>query len=271
MKLCPCQRERWRDRERKEHCWNQHLRCSKPVTLFILSLLPADKAGRDEYKMKGVEEVKYMRGGEEDRVNARNQENLHARRRHLCLSHALSSWCALAGLACSTNQLPQEYIPKLFTPYHLSPTTAHFPTQKNLREKWGGLEREKSAVAYRGKQHKEVPGPTANRTNIHMSESQQEFFRMLDEKIEKGRDYCSEEDDDADSVTPHRSGTLLGGKDGTDTQTQSSQACPDHGELTPPIPKIVDFLRPGQKHTHRPTCPLYCVFKRKSVKEIGGA
>lgn len=29
----------------------------------------------DEYKMKGVEEVKYMRG-EEDRVNARNQENL---------------------------------------------------------------------------------------------------------------------------------------------------------------------------------------------------
>lgn len=29
----------------------------------------------DEYKMKGVEEVKYMRG-EENRVNARNQENL---------------------------------------------------------------------------------------------------------------------------------------------------------------------------------------------------
>uniref|UniRef100_A0A3P9HLY2 Uncharacterized protein n=1 Tax=Oryzias latipes TaxID=8090 RepID=A0A3P9HLY2_ORYLA len=27
---------------------------------------------------------------------------------------------------------------------------------------------------------------------IHSSESQQEFFRMLDEKIEKGRDYCSE-------------------------------------------------------------------------------
>ena len=28
----------------------------------------------DEYKMKGVEEVKYMRG-EEERLNARNQEN----------------------------------------------------------------------------------------------------------------------------------------------------------------------------------------------------
>ncbi|KAL3988237.1 atypical dual specificity phosphatase [Sarotherodon galilaeus] len=31
--------------------------------------------------------------------------------------------------------------------------------------------------------------------HIHSSESQQEFFRMLDEKIEKGRDYCSEEED----------------------------------------------------------------------------
>ncbi|XP_038128005.1 uncharacterized protein C1orf21 [Cyprinodon tularosa] len=31
--------------------------------------------------------------------------------------------------------------------------------------------------------------------SVHSSESQQEFFRMLDEKIEKGRDYCSEEDD----------------------------------------------------------------------------
>ena len=29
----------------------------------------------DEYRMKAVEEVKYMRG-EEDRVSARNQENL---------------------------------------------------------------------------------------------------------------------------------------------------------------------------------------------------
>ncbi|XP_035270907.1 uncharacterized protein C1orf21 homolog isoform X1 [Anguilla rostrata] len=84
----------------------------------------------NEYKMKGVEEVKYMRGGEDDRVNARNQENL-----------------------------------------------------------------EKSAGAFRNRQHKEIPGGNTNRTNIHTSESQQEFFRMLDEKIEKGRDYCSEEED----------------------------------------------------------------------------
>uniref|UniRef100_A0A8C2AFZ0 Uncharacterized protein n=1 Tax=Cyprinus carpio TaxID=7962 RepID=A0A8C2AFZ0_CYPCA len=51
-----------------------------------VSAVPNDEEGRgkaysngdlftDEYKMKGVEEVKYMRG-EEDRVNARNQENL---------------------------------------------------------------------------------------------------------------------------------------------------------------------------------------------------
>ncbi|KAF7669812.1 hypothetical protein LDENG_00124450 [Lucifuga dentata] len=31
--------------------------------------------------------------------------------------------------------------------------------------------------------------------SIHSSESQQEFFKMLDEKIAKGRDYCSEEED----------------------------------------------------------------------------
>ncbi|CAL8349284.1 unnamed protein product [Gadus morhua 'NCC'] len=81
----------------------------------------------DEYKMKGVEEVKYMRG-EEERLNARNQENT-----------------------------------------------------------------ERSGVQYRGKLHKEA---NANKTNIHTSESQQEFFRMLDEKIEKGEDYCSAEEED---------------------------------------------------------------------------
>ncbi|XP_051949681.1 uncharacterized protein C1orf21 homolog [Xyrauchen texanus] len=106
-----------------------------------VSAVPTDEEGRgkaysngdlftDEYKMKGVEEVKYMRG-EEDRVNARNQENL-----------------------------------------------------------------EKSSTQYRTKQNKEVPGPSANKTIIHTSESQQEFFRMLDEKIEKGRDYSSEEEED---------------------------------------------------------------------------
>ncbi|KAI1882864.1 hypothetical protein AGOR_G00239300 [Albula goreensis] len=105
-----------------------------------VSAVPSDEEGRgkaysngdvftDEYKMKAVEEVKYMRG-EEDRVNTRNQENL-----------------------------------------------------------------EKSAISYRGK-HKEVPGANGNKPTIHTSESQQEFFRMLDEKIEKGRDYCSEEEED---------------------------------------------------------------------------
>ncbi|RXN34542.1 hypothetical protein ROHU_014872 [Labeo rohita] len=74
-----------------------------------VSAVPNDEEGRgkaysngdlftDEYKMKGVEEVKYMRG-EEDRVNARNQENL-----------------------------------------------------------------EKSSTQNRTKQHKEVPGPSANKT-----------------------------------------------------------------------------------------------------------
>ncbi|KAK6314163.1 hypothetical protein J4Q44_G00156220 [Coregonus suidteri] len=110
-----------------------------------VSAVPSDEEGRgkaysngdlftDEYKMKGVEEVKYMRG-EEDRVNARNQENL-----------------------------------------------------------------EKSSLQYRGKPHKEGSGANANRTNIHTSESQQEFFRMLDEKIEKGQDYCSEEEEAEDGT-----------------------------------------------------------------------
>uniref|UniRef100_A0A3B4D1N5 Uncharacterized protein n=2 Tax=Pygocentrus nattereri TaxID=42514 RepID=A0A3B4D1N5_PYGNA len=102
-----------------------------------VSAVPSDEEGRgkaysngdlftDEYRMKGVEEVKYMRG-EEDRVNARNQENL-----------------------------------------------------------------EKSS-AHKTKLHKEVPGANANRANIHTSESQQEFFRMLDEKIEKVREGGNEE------------------------------------------------------------------------------
>ncbi|KAM9475292.1 uncharacterized protein C1orf21 homolog [Clarias gariepinus] len=104
-----------------------------------VSAVPSDDEGRgkaysngdvysDEYRMKGVEEVKYMRG-EEDRVNARNQENL-----------------------------------------------------------------EKSSAQNKTKLHKEMPGANANKANIHTSESQQEFFRMLDEKIEKGRDYCWEEE-----------------------------------------------------------------------------
>uniref|UniRef100_A0AAV2KYH5 Uncharacterized protein n=1 Tax=Knipowitschia caucasica TaxID=637954 RepID=A0AAV2KYH5_KNICA len=51
---------------------------------------------------------------------------------------------------------------------------------------------EKSNAQHRGKPQTEV----GNKANIHTSESQQEFFRMLDEKIEKGRDYCSEAEED---------------------------------------------------------------------------
>lgn len=55
---------------------------------------------------------------------------------------------------------------------------------------------EKSALLGRG-QHTDNTGSNGNDKilSIHSSESQQEFFRMLDEKIEKGRDYCSEEED----------------------------------------------------------------------------
>ncbi|CAK6952253.1 uncharacterized protein C1orf21 homolog [Scomber scombrus] len=55
---------------------------------------------------------------------------------------------------------------------------------------------EKSALLGKG-QHMDETGSNGNGKilSIHSSESQQEFFRMLDEKIEKGRDYCSEEDD----------------------------------------------------------------------------
>ncbi|XP_057384741.1 uncharacterized protein C1orf21-like isoform X2 [Balaenoptera acutorostrata] len=87
-----------------------------------------------EYRIKPVEEVKYMKNGaeEEQKIAARNQENL-----------------------------------------------------------------EKSASSnVRLKTNKEIPGLVHQpRANMHISESQQEFFRMLDEKIEKGRDYCSEEED----------------------------------------------------------------------------
>ncbi|KAK2822140.1 hypothetical protein Q5P01_022205 [Channa striata] len=55
---------------------------------------------------------------------------------------------------------------------------------------------EKSALLSRG-QHMDEEGSNGNGKilSIHSSESQQEFFRMLDEKIEKGRDYCSEEEE----------------------------------------------------------------------------
>ncbi|XP_064416024.1 uncharacterized protein C1orf21 [Latimeria chalumnae] len=87
----------------------------------------------DEYKIKAVEEVKYMKNGEEEQnIAARNQENLER--------------------SAGSNARP--------------------------------------------KLNKEVAGLVhPHRPNMHISESQQEFFRMLDEKIEKGRDYCSEEED----------------------------------------------------------------------------
>ncbi|KAA0718871.1 hypothetical protein E1301_Tti011350 [Triplophysa tibetana] len=103
-----------------------------------LSSVPNDEEGRgknysngdafsDEYKLKGVEKVKYIHG-EEERMNTRNQENL-----------------------------------------------------------------EKSTFLHKGR-HKDATGNT-NKISIHSSESQQEFFRMLDEKIEKGPDYCFEDED----------------------------------------------------------------------------
>ncbi|XP_023653847.1 uncharacterized protein C1orf21 homolog [Paramormyrops kingsleyae] len=106
-----------------------------------VSAVPNDEEGRgkaysngdllsDEYKTQGVEEVKYM-VGQEDRVNARNHENL---------------------------------------------------------EKYGVARRDKQC---------EVPAANGTKPNINMSDSQQEFFRMLDEKIDKGRDYCSEDEEDA--------------------------------------------------------------------------
>ncbi|XP_041133400.1 uncharacterized protein C1orf21 homolog [Polyodon spathula] len=55
---------------------------------------------------------------------------------------------------------------------------------------------EKSASSNRSKSQKDGSGANSQRANIHTSESQQEFFRMLDEKIEKGPDYSSEEEKD---------------------------------------------------------------------------
>lgn len=51
---------------------------------------------------------------------------------------------------------------------------------------------EKSALLGRGQHVDDNNGANGKILSIHSSESQQEFFRMLDEKIEKGRDYCSE-------------------------------------------------------------------------------
>lgn len=52
---------------------------------------------------------------------------------------------------------------------------------------------ENSTFLHKGR-HKDATG-NSNKISIHSSESQQEFFRMLDEKIEKGQDYSSEDED----------------------------------------------------------------------------
>lgn len=55
------------------------------------------------------------------------------------------------------------------------------------------LFQEKTALLKRGL-HTDDTGTNGNgKIHMHSSESQQEFFRLLDEKIEKGPDYCSEE------------------------------------------------------------------------------
>uniref|UniRef100_A0A452VAG5 Uncharacterized protein n=1 Tax=Ursus maritimus TaxID=29073 RepID=A0A452VAG5_URSMA len=130
------------------------------------SSFPAPAFEKYEYRIKPVEEVKYMKNGaeEEQKIAARNQENL--------------------------TRPPSLKVPSLF-----SNTPGH--QDKSLRPTWLLFRNEKSASSnVRLKTNKEIPGLVHQpRANMHISESQQEFFRMLDEKIEKGRDYCSEEED----------------------------------------------------------------------------
>ncbi|XP_053893125.1 uncharacterized protein C1orf21 homolog isoform X2 [Malaclemys terrapin pileata] len=112
----------------------------------------------DEYRIKPVEEVKYMKNGGEDdqKVAARNQENLEK--------------SASSNVRLKSN----KEVPGL----------VHQP-RANLenRYKWKAIHLGERDNLYPSTRH------------MHISESQQEFFRMLDEKIEKGRDYCSEEED----------------------------------------------------------------------------
>ncbi|XP_051854750.1 uncharacterized protein C1orf21 homolog isoform X3 [Antechinus flavipes] len=131
----------------------------------------------DEYRIKPVEEVKYMKNGAEDEqtIAARNQENLTSEMSDL--------------------QIMSEYFGHLGrVATDLSPliTLSHVYSISTEDQ-----DEEKSASAnVKLKPAKEVPGLVHQpRSNMHISESQQEFFRMLDEKIEKGRDYCSEEED----------------------------------------------------------------------------
>ncbi|KAL0966756.1 hypothetical protein UPYG_G00299750 [Umbra pygmaea] len=54
---------------------------------------------------------------------------------------------------------------------------------------------EKTALLSRVQHTDDAESNSNGKTHIHSSESQKEFFRILDEKIEKGKDYCSEEEE----------------------------------------------------------------------------
>ncbi|XP_056453082.1 uncharacterized protein C1orf21 homolog isoform X1 [Gadus chalcogrammus] len=118
----------------------------------------------DEYRMKGAEQERYA-GGEQEREDG--QED--------CTVRCGLNWC----FNCFTKN-------------------RRFPVFRN------GVDcafivlfecaQEKSALLGKG-QHTEDNGSNGKILSIHSSESQQEFFRMLDEKIEKGQDYCSEGED----------------------------------------------------------------------------
>ncbi|XP_013377046.1 PREDICTED: uncharacterized protein C1orf21 homolog isoform X2 [Chinchilla lanigera] len=81
--------------------------------------------------------------------------------------------------------------------FEVSPLSVTSITNGSHSEATSEQSQEKNASSnVRLKTNKEIPGLVhQSRANMHISESQQEFFRMLDEKIEKGRDYCSEEED----------------------------------------------------------------------------
>uniref|UniRef100_A0A8K9WNH5 Uncharacterized protein n=1 Tax=Oncorhynchus mykiss TaxID=8022 RepID=A0A8K9WNH5_ONCMY len=108
-----------------------------------VSAVPSDEEGRgkaysngdlfsDEYKMKGVEEVKYMRG-EEDRVNARNQENLVREETHththVCLSDCPST-CNKQFSLTAHQHIQTDSVCAQCTPPHKTP---HTHTQRCTR------------------------------------------------------------------------------------------------------------------------------------------
>ncbi|XP_054363984.1 uncharacterized protein C1orf21 homolog isoform X3 [Mirounga angustirostris] len=113
----------------------------------------------DEYRIKPVEEVKYMKNGaeEEQKIAARNQENLNE-----------------ASLLWTPSVVDKVAFERICL-------------YQNSQQFTFTVLKEKSASSnVRLKTNKEIPGLVHQpRANMHISESQQEFFRMLDEKIEK--------------------------------------------------------------------------------------